>query len=140
MISFDLECEKQHRFEGYFKDYDSFDNQLQKKMIACPVCDSTDVKRLFTGCSIQAQGSGVSKADDALSKINVFEILRMIRSYVENNFENVGKDFSEKARAIYYGIEEERNIYGEATPQETKELIDEGIGVMPVPAVEKIEN
>jgi hypothetical protein len=143
MISFDLECSNKHRFEGVFRDYNAFNEQLGKKMINCPLCNDSDIKRLYTGCSIQ---SGSSSRDDesrpAQRTPNLFEIIRMAREYITNNFENVGKDFADKARAIHYGIEEERNIYGESTNEEVKELIDEGINVLSLPSVDvdKIEN
>ena len=146
MISFDLECSNKHRFEGSFKDYQAFDEQLTKGMIECPVCSDLKIKRLFTGCSIQP-GSGthynISLPDNPKpdkSPQNIFEMMRIVRDYVINNFENVGKDFSDTARAIYYGVEKERNIYGESTPQEIKELMDEGVNVLPIPPLDDIEN
>ncbi len=137
MISFDLECAGGHRFEGSFKDYESFSSQLERKMIACPLCDSADVKRLFSGCSIQARPGGASKKPGA--QPNIFEAMRIIRQYVQENFENVGKEFPEVARAIYYGAEETRNIYGESSIKEMKELAEEGINVLPLPPVDKLE-
>jgi hypothetical protein len=153
MISFDLECTNNHRFEGIFKDYQAFDDQLTKKMIECPVCGDVKIKRLFTGCSIQPGGSIVipkdadsnASHDDTILKPgnnspNIFEMIRMVKEYVVNNFENVGKNFADTAKAIHYGIEKERNIFGESTPQEIRELADEGIEVLPIPNIEKIEN
>lgn len=138
MISFDFECDKEHRFEGIFKDYKSFEEQLQKNLIVCPLCNSTNIKRLFSGCSIQARPvSKIAKEGDGRT---FFEFLKELRAYVEHNFENVGSDFPEIARAIYYGLEEERGIYGETTLQEIKELSEEGISVLPLPDVEKLEN
>ena len=64
MISFDLECSKEHRFEGIFKDYQAFDDQLSREMIECPFCGDLKIKRLFTGCSIQT-GQAVSPAPSA---------------------------------------------------------------------------
>ncbi len=138
MISFDLECEKGHRFEGIFRDHESFSDQLARKLIACPVCECPDIKRLYTGCSIQARPSEAPKI--VKQPGDLFEALRFIENYVKKNFEYVGAQFSDAARAIYYGVEEQRNIYGETTPRELKELIEEGIQVLPVPSAEKAEN
>ena len=164
MISFDLECTDKHRFEGIFKDYQAFNDQLDKKMIECPVCGDTQIKRLFTGCSIQSGGVKSETADieksqnieaqeniralqqnnpsqaDNKNQKNISEIISALREFVTNNFDNVGKDFAEKARAIYYGVEKERNIYGESTLEEIKELIEEGVNVMPLPVDDKLEN
>jgi hypothetical protein len=138
MISFDLECPKGHRFEGVFKDYQSFDDQLKNEMIACPLCESREIKRLYTGCSIQTRSSNVSLSPN--ENPNIFEMMKIVKKYVIENFENVGKDFYEVSRAIYYGAEEERNIYGESTKEEMEELSNEGINVFPLPDIEKFEN
>jgi hypothetical protein len=165
MISFDLECTNNHRFEGTFKDYLAFDEQLTKEMIECPVCGDVKIIRLFTGCSIQTSGSNAAFIDkrgiashnnaeltqfiDTKPRVsasadnntpNIFEIIRLVREYVITNFDNVGKDFADTAKAIHYGIEKERNIYGESTPEEIKELSDEGIDVLRIPDLDKIEN
>jgi hypothetical protein len=153
MISFDLECTNNHRFEGIFRDYQAFDNQLTKEMIECPVCGDVKIKRLFTGCSIQPGGSNiavpqtagcVSQDNNSLQPVNntpnIFQMIRIVKEYVINNFENAGKDFAERAKAIHYGIEENRNIYGESTPEEIRELADEGIEVLPIPDIDKVEN
>ncbi len=153
MISFDLECTNNHRFEGIFRDYLAFDTQLTKEMIECPVCGDVKIKRLFTGCSIQPGGSGVSvprpsghssQDGSPLQQVNntpnIFQMIRIVREYVVNNFENVGKDFAERAKAIHYGIEEHKDIYGESTQEEIRELADEGIEVLPIPDLDKIEN
>jgi len=135
MISFDLECNNGHKFEGYFKDYNAFDDQMKAGFVECPVCNSREIKRLYTGCSIQAKSSVLEKKQP-----NFFEMVRMIESYIKDHFENVGDRFPEVARAIYYGIEEERNIYGNASKDEMKDLIDEGIPVLPLPKIDDIEN
>jgi len=135
MISFDLECSNGHKFEGFFKDYNAFDDQMNAGLVECPICNSREIKRLFTGCSIQAKGSLLEKKQPTF-----FEMVRMVESYIKQHFENVGDRFPEVARAIYYGIEEERNIYGNATKDEMKDLIDEGIPVLPLPKIDDIEN
>jgi hypothetical protein len=59
-------------------------------------------------------------------------LLKMVRHVVANT-EDVGDSFPEEARKMHYGEAEQRNIRGHATPEETEELIDEGIAVMPLP-------
>jgi hypothetical protein len=59
-------------------------------------------------------------------------LLNMVRHVVANT-EDVGDSFPEEARKMHYGEAEPRNIRGHATPEETEELIDEGIAVMPLP-------
>lgn len=138
MISFDLECCKGHRFEGQFKDYTSFSGQMNSGVVVCPVCDSVDVKIIFTGCSIQSKS--IRKSSGESSVPNFFKALRMLESYVKENFENVGKEFPDQARAMFYGIEKKKNIYGESTPEEIKGLTEEGIGVILLPNLDRFEN
>ncbi len=138
MISYDLECKNGHRFEGIFSDYSSFCAQRDKRMIQCPVCDDSHIRQLFTGCSIQGKTSVKKNLEKEYPTL--LESLKMIKQYVKDNFENVGKDFPDTARAIYYGMEKERNIYGETTRDEIKDLVEEGIPVLPFPKNDKIEN
>jgi hypothetical protein len=76
-------------------------------------------------------------SDDASSngdvRAQVHEAMRALRAEIEANSDNVGKSFPEEARKIHYGETEERAIHGEATLDEAKELVDEGIDVMPLP-------
>lgn len=138
MISFDLECGNEHRFEGIFRDYESFADQMARGMVTCPYCESGNIKRLFSGCSIQARPSTAAVIDR--KSPNIFDMMRLVESYVKENFDNVGSDFAETARAIYYGAEEERNIYGQSTQEEIRELLDEGIHVLPLPSPGTAEN
>ena len=68
---------------------------------------------------------------------NEKESLIKIRKYIENNFEFVGKNFSQKVRDIYYDKSSKKTIYGTATPEEREELADEGIDLVSIPWVEK---
>ncbi len=138
MISFDLECDGGHRFEGVFSDYGSFDDQLAAGRIACPLCTSTSVKRIYSGCAIQARP--VTRLMKDPSARTFFDYMREFRRFVMENTEDVGRDFPEVARGIHCGAEEKRAIRGETTIGEMKELAEEGIGVLPVPDVEKLEN
>lgn len=61
------------------------------------------------------------------------EVARRAKAYVEANFENVGKRFPEEARRQHYGEVDRKPIYGEASPNDVRELKEEGIGVAPVP-------
>ena len=135
MISFDLECCKGHRFEGLFKDYTSFSGQMNNGAVVCPVCDSVDVKIIFTGCSIQSKSS--RKSGSANHSSGLLELGRAVESYVKEHFENTGNEFAERARAMHYGLEHRKDIYGKSTLREIKELADEGIGVVPLPSFDR---
>ena len=62
------------------------------------------------------------------------------RKYIEKNCKNVGENFSREARNIHYDKKTSQGIYGRATPEETSELLEEGIEVATVPWIDKSEN
>lgn len=138
MISIDFECANAHRFEGCFKDYQAYRDQHDRSMISCPVCGSQSVKRRYTGCSINTgSGNGLQSENNPY---NLFAVIRAFTRYVTSNFDYVGRDFTDLARAIHYGIEKERNIYGESSPGGIQELQEEGINIIPLVDTDKIEN
>jgi hypothetical protein len=138
MITVDLECANTHRFEGCFKDYQAYRDQHDRCMISCPVCGSQTVKRLYTGCSINT-GSG-QDTQPGEHPHNLFDIMWAFNRYVASNFDYVGRDFAELARAIHYGVEEERNIYGESSASDLRELREDGIDVIPLLDIDKLEH
>jgi len=138
MINIEFECVEGHRFTGTFSDYKSFLDQDSRKMIKCPVCDNPEIKRIYTGCSIHAKNSSIKK--DNRYDLTLYEQLAKFSRFIKENFIYVSDSFTEKARAIHYGIEEEKNIYGKATLDEIRELNEEGISVFPVINSEKKYN
>jgi hypothetical protein len=135
MINIEFECTEGHRFTGTFSDYVSFQDQDRRKMIRCPVCDQPDIKRIFTGCSIHARTS--SDKNEINDRLTPYEQMLKFTRFIKENFTYIENGFSEKARAIHYGIEEEKNIYGKATLDEIRELNEDGIVVFPVIDPEK---
>jgi hypothetical protein len=138
MISIDFECGQGHRFEGFFNDYDAYKSQLERKLVSCPLCESTEVTRKYSGCSIQTKSSDIAKIEK--QHPNIFNTIKAFNQFVKDNFENVGRDFAQVARAIHYGIEEKRYIYGESSLQETKELLEDGINIVPLIDIDNLEN
>ena len=136
MITIDLECCRNHRFEGFFKDHESFCSQLDGRMIICPVCGSYDVRRIFSGCSIPRKTS----APDYPSGYELLSSLRYLKEYIKENCQDVGEGFADRARAIHYGLEEDRNIFGSTSVSELTELADEGVPVLAIPDIEIPEN
>jgi hypothetical protein len=131
MILFDLQCAKKHRFEGWFKTGDAFDKQSKAGKVECPTCGSTKVKKALSAPAVLKGGTSSSKAEAIAIKMR--EAMIELRKHVESHAENVGKQFPEEARKIHYGETEERAIYGEASPDEAKELHDEGIDIVAIP-------
>ena len=138
MIRYDLVCERQHIFEGWFRDSAACDDQLAGGDLACPVCSSSRVQKRLMAPAVRTRKGGdiakqrVASPGDERQKM-LLEMMRRIRRTVEENAEYVGERFTEEARRIHYNEVEARGIYGEATLEEAKALVEEGIEAHPLP-------
>jgi hypothetical protein len=130
VIVYNLQCKNSHEFEGWFKDSVAFDAQAKSGKLACPVCNSRKIEKAPMAPAVTGAKKDSPSADE-LRKMRQF--VSGWRKYVTENAEYVGPNFPEEARKIHYGETEERHIYGEASLDEAKELIDEGVEVAPLP-------
>ncbi len=134
MISFNLICTDDHEFEGWFRNSADFDKQAKKKLIECPVCGDTGIEKSLmapaVGAKSEVQATRIEKAGQA-KKLR--KMLGEVRDYVETNFDDVGDEFPDEARKIYYGESEERPIYGNASEDEAQDLAEEGVPVGRLP-------
>ena len=135
-----LQCAHEHSFEGWFASEEDFQGQLQRGLVECPMCgDSTITKmlsapRLNLGASAPQETAQVSKQEVVAAPDATMQAawMKMVRQVMANT-EDVGEKFPEEARRMHYGETEERGIRGQATAAETEALIEEGIGVLPLP-------
>ena len=133
MIAYDLQCANGHSFEGWFEDAGAFQNQKKKGLIACPVCNATDVAKLPSRFAIKTS-SGFRPKEAADPEKKALALLgKQIAEFVENNFDDVGCNFATEALKIHYGVSEPRNIRGVSTQHEEKTLREEGIPFVKVP-------
>jgi len=136
VIVYSLNCSEGHAFEGWFKDSAAYDAQASDGKLVCPVCDSRSVTKAPMAPSLPS-AVGERKSTPAAGAANELRKMRQfvtgLRKYVEQNAEYVGPRFPEEARKIHYGETEERHIFGEATLDEARELIEEGVEVAPLP-------
>jgi hypothetical protein len=146
MIRYDLICDKGHEFDAWFSDSASYDKQRKRGFVECSVCGSIKVEKQLMRPSIgsksnkkaAASQSMVAGADPRMQKM--MSMMREFRAHVEKNAENVGDKFPEEARKIHYKESEERGIYGNATADEARDLIEEGIEVHPLPRLPEDTN
>jgi hypothetical protein len=131
VIVYSLLCPKGHAFEGWFRDSVAFDAQSADGKLACPVCNSRKIEKAPMAPALGNSVGERKSASEELKKARQF--VTGLRKYVEANAEFVGPKFPEEARKIHYGEAEERHIYGEATIEEARELIEEGVDVAPLP-------
>jgi hypothetical protein len=130
VIVYNLRCRNAHEFEGWFRDSAAFDEQSKGGKLACPVCDSRKVQKAIMAPAVSgAKKSAVTETE--AKKMRQF--MTGLRKYVQDNADYVGPKFPEEARKIHYGETEHRHIYGEATIEEAKELVEEGVDVAPLP-------
>lgn len=133
MILFELRCSGQHHFEAWFKDGATYETQVVAGEIACPVCGLTQVEKAPMAPRL-AKGRGAAlDAQEAVGEVR--KALIALKKTVQDNCDYVGERFPEEARKIHYGNREARNIYGEASPEEARDLEDEGVSVQRIPWV-----
>ncbi|RED47655.1 DUF1178 family protein [Aestuariispira insulae] len=139
MISFNLKCEHEHEFEGWFKDSAAFAKQAEQQLLECPLCGTNKVSKALSAPNISTSRSQ-AKAQSEMA-VRAHQMIAEMRKTVEENCDNVGDKFAEEARKIHYGETEARGIYGQATADEAKELIEEGVDFTPMPWLdEKAKN
>tara|TARA_Y100000766_G_C18588132_1_gene450524 strand:- start:84 stop:500 length:417 start_codon:yes stop_codon:yes gene_type:complete len=130
VIVFNLVCsECKYPFEGWFDDTKSFNRQKKLKLINCPNCESSNISKTLVAPNVSKK----SNSKPPKNKKTLASNIKKIRKIVEKNFDYVGDNFFEEAKKIKYGETKDRPIYGEATVEETKELIEEEINITPLP-------
>jgi len=128
----DLHCSHEHAFEGWFASEGDFQQQLARGLLECPLCGDHAIARLPSAPRLNLRAA--SAAADAAPPAPALQArwLRMMRKIVAHT-EDVGQRFAEEARRIHYGQADERAIRGQATREQTEQLLDEGIAVLPLP-------
>ena len=138
MIKYNLICECGKKFESRFSSSDEYDVLLRKKLINCIYCDSTSIRKSVMAPNLFTKTNKTSKNVNISKKVK--KQLLELRRYIEKNCKNVGDNFPHEARSIHYDKKTSKGIYGKATPEETAELLEEGIDVATIPWPNKSEN
>ena len=161
MIRYTLRCEREHTFESWFQDSAAYDSQVKRKLVSCPVCESVKVEKAIMAPRIVSK-KGRERVEPVPAPAPAAEAtaaeapaaptpgatplmmaqerelrakLKELRDHIVKNADNVGEKFPNEARKMHYGEIEHRPIYGEASPEEAKSLIDEGVEVSPLPVL-----
>ena len=159
MIRYSLRCEKDHSFESWFQSSAAYDAQVRRKLVACPVCGSAKVEKAIMAPQIVSKKGREIVAPAQEPAASATEIaapastpllmaqerelrakLKELRDHIVKNADNVGERFPNEARKMHYGEIEHRPIYGEASPDEARALIDEGVEVSPLPVLPEDRN
>jgi hypothetical protein len=126
MIRFALRCAAGHEFEGWFRSGDGFEAQQKAGEVCCPECGDTGVEKAL-------MAPNIGKARPSPSPAQIRAALLELRRQVETSCDYVGERFAEEARRIHYGEIDPHAIYGEATDEESRDLVEEGIEIGRIP-------
>ena len=156
MIHYNLRCKRGHAFESWFQSSSAYEDQEKSKLVNCPVCGSSEVERAIMAPQIVSKRgretpvpapapapAAESPPSTQLMMAQERELrakLKELRDHILKNADNVGERFPNEARAMHYGDKEHRPIYGEASPEEARALIDEGVEVSPLPTLPEDRN
>jgi hypothetical protein len=151
MIRYSLRCERGHAFESWFQSSSAYDSQVKRKLVTCPACGSAKVEKAIMAPQIVSRKGRNSAAPAPAPSTDVTASgstplmmaqerelrvkLKELRDHIVKNADNVGERFPNEARKMHYGDIEHRPIYGEASPDEARALIDEGVEVSPLPVL-----
>jgi len=138
MIKYNLICKCGETFESWFSTSSEFDSLRKKKFIKCIYCESSSVKKTVMAPNLSSKSNKIFKKTKLQKDIK--KQLIDFKRYIEKNCKNVGDNFSKEARSIHYDKKTSQGIYGKATPEETSELLEEGIEVATIPWVDESEN
>ena len=138
MIKYNLICKCGKTFESWFSSSNEYDALGKRKLIKCIYCDSAKVRKSVMAPNLPSKSNKIQK-NSKIEK-NIRRDLISFRKYVEKNCKNVGENFTREARSIHYDKKTSQGIYGKATPEETSELLEEGIEVATIPWIDKSEN
>jgi hypothetical protein len=137
MIAFDLFCSKGHKFECWFQDSPSFEEQNSAGLINCPICNDNKIGKAFSPFAIKKSGERVKEEIDPQK---AYQALQIINDYIDKHFEDVGANFYKEALKIHYGEAEKKNIKGTATTEEEVILKEEGVQFFKVPIIKRLLN
>jgi hypothetical protein len=157
MIRYALRCDHDHAFESWFQSSSAYESQVKRKLVSCPTCGSMKVEKAIMAPRIvgkkgrEGAAPTPSEATEILPQASSTPLvmaqerelrakLKELRDHIVKNADNVGESFPNEARKMHYGEIEHRPIYGEASPDEARALIDEGVEVSPLPVLPEDRN
>ncbi|MBS0592425.1 MAG: DUF1178 family protein [Proteobacteria bacterium] len=142
-----LRCANGHGFDGWFASDDEFMAQNGSGLIECPLCADRIVSRLPSAPRLNLSGArapdqaalaappaGAADAPAQAQKAWLQAVRHMLA-----NTDDVGERFPEEARRIHYGEIESRSIRGQASAEERRALLDEGIEILSLPLPAALE-
>jgi hypothetical protein len=131
MIRYELTCKNGDAFEAWFGDSADYDRQAAQGLVECPLCGSSEVtKAPMAPAIVRRRTSSEEKHDER--KV-AMAMAQQVQAHIRDNYDYVGEKFPQEARKMHEGETEHRPIWGEATPEEAREMAEEGLPVAPLP-------
>lgn len=164
MIRYALACDHGHSFEAWFRSSSDFDGQAERGLLSCPACGSSEVRKALMAPKVVSREASAARSTPATAETvesaaaqaeasapvqaanvppgaeEIVARLRELKRQLVESSENVGNRFPEEARRMHYGEAPHRSVYGEASPDEARALIEEGVGIMPLPVLPEERN
>ncbi len=135
MICFSLRCFNGHEYDAWFRDSESYEKQQEMHLVACPQCGVCEVSKAIMAPNLKLTSKKSDNTPLVSPEQQAKHKIRELVTYVMAHFEDLGESFPEEARRIQNGESEARTIYGQATLEEAKELLDDGIEICILPDV-----
>lgn len=134
MIRYALICDEDHGFEAWFSTSSDYDTQVQRGLVECPHCASTDIRKQIMAPSVRtARKAEAAREPTASGAPDLETLARKVQAHIRSNYDYVGDNFAKEATAIHDGEKPERLIYGETTPEERETLSEAGVPCAPLP-------
>ena len=141
MIKYALACDQGHEFESWFPSAAAYDEQARRGLVACPECNSNRVAKAIMAPAVVGAARPRATPAEAPTEVALLDrrqralrdAVRALRREIETNTDDVGTKFAELARSMHAGETPERAIRGQATGAEVEALLEEGVGVLPMP-------
>jgi hypothetical protein len=147
MIRYDLKCDRGHEFDGWFSTSEAFDSQAKRGYVECAHCGSSNVEKQVMAPNVGVRSNKKGDTRQRMASVLVdprlqamMQAAREMRQHVEENSDNVGDRFAEEARRMHYNETEKRGIHGKASLDDARELLEEGIDVLPLPQIPEDTN
>lgn len=153
MVIYDLICDLDHEFEGWFKNKEDYLSQQATGLLACPVCDSVQIEKRITAPNVGRKsnvieskslvpeqqnhdlliGADNGETRDSEKFAQLQTMLGQVHDYIDQNFKDVGNRFAEEAISIKKGEKDAENIKGTVSQAQIKQLAEEGVEAIPLP-------
>lgn len=141
MISFDLFCDNDHEFEAWFASSEAYDTQKERGLVTCPDCGSTKIEKALMAPAVStARKTEKVAMANAVAQHKAMQLLQNMAREAKKNGTYVGDKFAKEARKIHEGETKPKSIYGEATHEEVKSLIEDGVSILPLPELPEDKN